>query len=913
VRRAGALVGLLLLVFSLKAKGLDKRLTARLERRGRSAQSASQPVGWTMQLTGPGVASVRYRNVEVGAFHYAFWGGGWSWASPETRAAPPNAGHGKDAFVVDVPELKTKLRGAVHRGDRALVFQYAVETAATEDGVVGGGLEFNLKLDSPVLGSQKADVILRPDNRGFDLAPPGGGPGVSVVFDPPIASVHFERGNQEQIRCFFDSGRLEAGKRNLTMTIRLPPGGTLPPSLAERYGHDDPSTWTPATVVWDKWPVDVSFLNDGERPAGVHGRLRARGDKLVFDDGKVARFWGTNLAAYALYTGSKAEVANQAKRIAALGYNLVRIHHHDSDWVTPNVFAPGETTQRLNDAALDAIDWWVKCLRDEGVYVWLDLKIGRKFKAGDGIPGFPELERADPAGRGFDFVDPRLQELEQDFAKQYLSRVNRYTGRSYLQDPAIVAALVTNEDDLTTHFGNEMLPDHNNPVHQGLLRSAIEASATPLGIPVRQALRTWEAGPSKLVLADIEARFFQRQRAFLHDLGFGGLVVGTSFWGGESLYSLASLATGDLVDVHAYGDPESLSTDPRFEANFIAWIGAAQLAGKPLSVSEWNVEYPKRDRFTAPLYVAAIGDLQGWDAPMVFNYSQDEIRAPTDVDVWSTSTDPAMTALMPAAAIMFRQQHVQPAHKTFCFQPSREALYGSELTPASSAALRTLVEQSRLVVALPNVAQLAWDDAVGPAAAGPDAVVVTDPDHSFLAPDATTIRSDTGELERDWSAGVETIDTPRSQAAFGWIGGRTIKLADVEIRIETPKATVALTSLDGQPIASSKKVLVTVVGEVAIGPGKQLPFSARPVRGSIVLRTAAVRYLMTPLSPTAHPGPAATAGPGPGDGPGFAPGFAPLTGRPDRAGQLFTLPRKLATHWGVLEPAPAPARRPTAN
>ena len=268
MRAAGTLVGLILLAFSLKAKGIDKRLTAELARYGRAGRSAPRTAGWTLELTGPGVASVRYHNVEIGAFHYAFWGPGWSWADPQVRAAGPGTGRGKDAFVVDVPELKTKLRGAVHRGDRALTFQYSIETAAAADGVVGGGLEFNLRLASPVLAGQ-ADVTLRPDNRGFVVSPPGGGPGFSVSFDAPLASVHFERGNQEQIRCFFSSGRLEAGKRNLSMTIALPPGGTIQPSIAERYGRDDPSTWTPATVVWDKWPVDVSFLNDGERPAGV--------------------------------------------------------------------------------------------------------------------------------------------------------------------------------------------------------------------------------------------------------------------------------------------------------------------------------------------------------------------------------------------------------------------------------------------------------------------------------------------------------------------------------------------------------------------------------------------------------------------------------------------------------------------
>jgi hypothetical protein len=669
------------------------------------------------------------------------------------------------------------------------------------------------------------------------------------------------------------------------------------PSIAERYGAADISGWMPDTIVWDKWPVDVSFLNEGDRPAGRHGRVSARGDRLVFDDGTIARFWGTNVAAYTLFTGTKAEVANQAKRIAALGYNLVRIHHHDSDWVIPNVFAAGPTTQVLNDAALDAIDWWVKCLRDEGVYVWLDLKTGRKFRAGDGVSGFEELAKADPTGRGFDYVDPRMETLERAFTRQYLARKNRYTGRSYLEDPAIVATLVTNEDDLTTHFGNSMLPNQHSPVHENMLRAAIEAPAAALGIPIGRAMRTWEPGPAKLVLADLEARLFLRARSQLREMGFGGLVIGTSYWGGEPLFSVASLATGDVVDVHSYGEQESLSTDPRSEANFISWIGAAQLVGKPLSVSEWNVPYPTRDRFTAPLYVAAIGDLQGWDAPMLFTYSQDGIGAPDHAREWSTAYDPALTALIPAAAVMFRQQHVKQARDTFCFHPTQEAFYGTEINPTTSVALRTIVEQSRLVVALPNVPQLSWDDDAS--APGKGDVVVTDPNRDLLPPGATKVRSDTGELERDWGAGVETIDTPMSQAAVGWIGGRSIALRDVEIRIDTPKAAVALTSLDGRPLASSTKILLTVVGQVATSPGDALPFLAQPVRGSIVLRSSKVAHILIPLSPTAHPGP-------PADGTHAPARSQVVPGYPDPAGQRFTLPVQPGTHWWLLQPAGRP-------
>jgi hypothetical protein len=901
VRSSGAIIGMALLAVVFKIEhvvGHHEQPGPALQARASRAEgrAPARDSAWTIEVGDPGTFVARYKGVEVGSIHYVYWGKAWSWVDMQVKAAPPGAVGGKDAFSVEIPALGVTIHGSVRKSDKDLTFAYDVETSTVVDGDIRGGLEFTGKMDSLVLAGQNPDVTLRPEKRGFDWTQ-ASGPGPSVEFNPPMTSLYFERGHKGQIRCYFDEGRLEPRKRHWTMTIRLPPGGAIRQSIAERYGNDDVSSWTPNTLVWDKWPIDVSFLNDGDRPAGRHGRLRARGDQLVFQDGTVGRFWGANVAAYALFTGSKAEIANQAKRIAALGYNLVRIHHHDSDWVTPNVFAAGPTTQFLNDAALDAIDWWVKCLRDEGVYVWLDLKTGRKFRDGDGVSGFPELAKADPIGRGFDYVDPRMQALEQAFTRQYLARPNRYTGRSYLEDPAIIATLVTNEDDLTTHFGNSMLPDQGNPVHEKMLRAAIEAPAATLGIPTSQAMRTWEPGPSKLVLADIEARLFSTARAQMRALGFGGLVVGTSYWGNESLYSLASLAAGDIVDVHSYGEQESLGTDPRYEANFISWIGAAQLVGKPLSMSEWNVPYPTRDRFTAPLYLAAVGDLQGWDAPMLFTYTQDGIDVPGRASVWSTAADPALTALMPAAAVMFRQQHVKQARETYCFHPTREALYGTEINPTTSAALRTIVEQSRLVVALPDIAKIAWDDAAS--VPGKGDVIVTDPNHDFLPPGATKVRSDTGELERDWAAGIETIDTPMSQAAVGWIGGRSIALRDVELRIDTPKAAVALTSLDGRPIASSTKILLTVVGQIATGPGDVLPFLAQPVRGSILLRSSRAPRVMIPLSPTAHPGPTV-------DGSTPPVRLEPVPGRADPAGQLFALPAKAMTHWWLLQP-PGPA------
>ena len=112
--------------------------------------------------------------------------------------------------------------------------------------------------------------------------------------------------------------------------------------------------------------------------------------------------------------------------------------------------------------------------------------------------------------------------------------------------------------------------------------------------------------------------------------------------------------------------------------------------------------------------------------------------------------------------------------------------------------------------------------------------------------------SDTGELKRDWSLGVETIDTPKSQAVMGWVGNAQLRLTRRDVRSRDPKATAAVTSLDGQPIASSKKMLVTVVAQVGTASGDRLPFLAEPVEGTIAVRTS-LPLRMIPLSPKAYP------------------------------------------------------------
>ena len=95
----------------------------------------------------------------------------------------------------------------------------------------------------------------------------------------------------------------------------------------------------------------------------------------------------------------------------------------------------------------------------------------------------------------------------KEFQHQYLSHVNRYTGLAYKDDPAIVGVLITNENDLTCHFGLLFLADHNNPVHKTLFDRDMLAFARTTGLPGDRIWRSWEPGPSKYLLNEMEHRF----------------------------------------------------------------------------------------------------------------------------------------------------------------------------------------------------------------------------------------------------------------------------------------------------------------------------------------------------------------------------------------------------------------------
>ncbi|MFO0888866.1 MAG: hypothetical protein U0790_06920 [Isosphaeraceae bacterium] len=819
----------------------------------RGAGFALEPEGaaWTLRVGNGSEVVIQYEGVEVarGAFAFAAQGGA---QAPGQFTVPERSGQQVQLKGVVEP-LGLQWSGrAVAPSPREVRIELDVVAAKALSGIDGGGMAWTLKPDARVLRGKAETPELLPDRTGWRWEAAPGKP-LTVRFDRPIARLFFDKDRKAEIRTSFVGDRIRAGRGRIALTVALPEGGRVVATDEERYAEPD-RTWFRQALRWDSTPVDLSFLNSEDRPAGRHGVVRAEGDRLVFADGTPARFWGTNLAGPVLFDTPRESVPLQARRIARLGYNLVRIHQEDAHWVNPNIFGrDARDTRHLDPRSLEAIDLWIKCLKDEGIYVWLDLHYLRELKPADGVTlGWDELARSKGNMWGFNFVNPQLVDLMKEYNRQYLSHVNQYTGLAYKDDPAVVGILITNENDLTSHFGVAFLEVYKNLAHKALYDREMTAFAKAHGLPADRIWRSWEPGPAKYFQSELEHRFFSGVIEDLRSLGVKAPIAGTNFWGGTSLLALPSLTGGDVIDAHMYGASEELGANPHDRATFLSWATAAQVYGKPVTITEWNVPYPALDRFTTPLYVASVASLQGWDAPMLYNYATFALDRPIaedpnrGVEKWSTYNDPAITGVMPAAALLFRRGHVSPARKTYCLMMTADQLFGAIMPPEGTPAVRTLAEQSRFTLGMPATTILPW---LKPSEPTGDVIVFSDPNRDFVPDDAVQVESDTGELVRNWKDGVQTINTPRTQAVNGWIGGKSFQLKDASFEFRTRKAVVALTSVDDQPLASSRFLLITAVAQSRpspppnqpLAPGKKpenLPFRSEPVVGTIRLRNA---------------------------------------------------------------------------
>jgi hypothetical protein len=198
-----------------------------------------------------------------------------------------------------------------------------------------------------------------------------------------------------------------------------------------------------------KTTTDVSWMN--EEPAGAGGFVRTDGEHFVDGAGKPFRFWGVNLNFQGIFP-PKDRAPLIAGRLAKFGFNAVRMHHYDGNAAPNGIWkaaAIGSTRLKMprefDPEQLDRFDFFMNELIKRGIYVDLNLHVGRKVYTEEGFSRANALPDKD---KGVNYFDEKLIAAHKDFARQILSHVNPYTNRSYANEPGVCSVEVTNENSL---------------------------------------------------------------------------------------------------------------------------------------------------------------------------------------------------------------------------------------------------------------------------------------------------------------------------------------------------------------------------------------------------------------------------------------------------------------------------------
>ena len=607
-------------------------------------------------------------------------------------------------------------------------------------------------------------------------------------------------------------------------------------------------------------PADVSFLLDA--PAGRQGFVSVKGGHLAKPDGSRLKLWGVHLTDWSrgsVLLPSKEDAPMWAQTLARYGVNCVRLHFLDLDAPRGIIAAGNPDSRTFDPQQLDRLDFLVSELKRRGIYVDLNLNVGRSYRAGDSVPDFERIRW----GKGLVLYDARLIALEKEYARQLLTHVNPYTKTEYRNEPAVAIVEILNENGLWVGFDapSAFYNDELTARYNQWLRTRPEAEVRRLReiagvadtalVPRLKGAEVGKAPNERFTaemafIADVERGFYVGMASYLRDsLHVRVPITGTADHGhsSSSYPMLSSLSQLDIMDGHVYwehpGSPPPVNTpmvnDPLHST--VVQLSRTAVAGKPYTVSEFNHPFPNDWASEGIPILAAYASLQDWDAVIVYTFEpkRDAGWKPYVGDPFDISLDPVRMTEMATGALMFLRGDVRPATTTVARTYSQDQAFESRRLGRS--------EQPYFTPGFPLATPLVHGTRIASftaAQAKPFAVV-----------DSVDITSDTKELRwltshRD--SGMVTVETPRTQALIGFVAANGTSVRNLAAHLDTKFAALVLSSMDGRPIATAGRLLLTAGSRVSNTGLKWnaertrttdqggSPSLVEPVSGSITLR-----------------------------------------------------------------------------
>jgi hypothetical protein len=557
---------------------------------------------------------------------------------------------------------------------------------------------------------------------------------------------------------------------------------------------------------------------------------------------------------------------------------------------------------------LDAAWRLVAEMKKQGIYTTLSpywANAATPIPASWGIAGWP----ADKAPHGLLFFNEELQRHYKAWWRAILTEPNPYTGVPLAEEPALAILQLQNEDSLLFWTAQDLKGEQGRLLGRkfaewaarkhGSLDAALRAwgadaaegddpASGVLGLHLVWEWTQERSGGRKARLDDQLAFYAETMHGFhaemvrflRQELGCKQLVNAGNWKTADALrlddVERWSYTAGEVVAVNRYYSPLHIGPDngwrispgDRYEDLSVLVsprdfpLALKQPEGHPMLVTESHWVPPLGYQAEGPFLVAAYQSLGGVDGFFWFATGETE-WANADRAAWDaasrakwTVATPMVMGQFPAGALLYRRGYVREAAPVVVERRPLEALWSRALPAIAedpgydpNRDLGDSVRRTgRRAGGLDPLAFL-----VGPvrvAFGGPEGLEV-DGLAGHIDARSNVVTSRTGELAWDQGRGVCRLDSPRAQGACGFLkGAGVITLGDVAIRSENAYASVLAVSLDGEPLRSSRRVLVQV-GTVARPRGwsvEEAEFTPegrdRPVRGFRVVSTGSTPWMV---------------------------------------------------------------------
>jgi hypothetical protein len=607
--------------------------------------------------------------------------------------------------------------------------------------------------------------------------------------------------------------------------------------------------------------LDLSAMNDA--PAGKYGRLIARTDgRLVFEkrpDDPV-RFLGFNWicgAGGAFKGETEEDVRRNIKAFAELtrrqGYNIVRFHCLDTSmmqWAAKDGVIP--------DKGLDRFDYAVKCFKDAGIYVYLDMAIQGYYKG-----GWPVASQKNMRTKLY-FDIENTRENWRSGVVQLLNHQNKYTNTRVKDEPAVACILFYNEQDLATFpwkgYGKNRPVIFEKAFHKFLKKkygdmTKVKAAWKDSEIDKLSSIDEIQfVSSEKIPLGqrrnDISQFFYEAQRdlyafyvSVIDEVGYKGLY---SQWDAtKNLRTSLLRASVPLISMHDYAahPTNSIRSGSRIgqisTVTELAWfwrsMNQTRYLDKPMMITEYAQGFWNRYGHEAGIVTPAYSALQNYGAIMIH---QDGVGLRVDLPMneFRHWLNPVFRGNEFISAHLFRRGDVSPAknYVEICFDEKSVFSDGrGEDAVNTNQTLLSLVtgfglnykdkdyvQRGQVVLAPTEGGKIVAteythtivDNTQGKTFSFNDTIAELKrrkqiPADNLSDSEKGIYQSTTGEIELFSKDRIIKVVTPKTEAVT-IDPGKSVRLKQLTVKRTSVPASVSMISIDDQPLAKSNRIVL---------------------------------------------------------------------------------------------------------